>query len=58
MHWEIVDKTMSDEEFKCESCGLSFSTQEDLEENMKQHERAAELFRCEKCNMSFQSKDE
>jgi len=49
---------MSVEEFKCENCDLSFSTQEDLEEHMKQHKRAAELFKCEKCKMSFQSKDE
>jgi uncharacterized C2H2 Zn-finger protein len=49
---------MSGEEFKCENCGLTLSTKEELEEHMKQHERAAELFRCEKCKMSFQSKDE
>ena len=49
---------MSGEEFKCESCGLAFSTREELEEHTKQHERAAELFKCEKCKMSFQSEDE
>ncbi len=58
IHWEIFDETMSGEEFKCENCGLTLSTKEDLEEHMKQHKRAAELFRCERCKMSFQSKDE
>jgi uncharacterized C2H2 Zn-finger protein len=49
---------MSDEDFKCENCGMTFSTQEDLEAHKMEHQRAAELFRCEKCKMSFQSKDE
>jgi hypothetical protein len=45
---EILDETLSGDEFKCESCSLNLSTQENHEEHLKQHERAAELFRCEK----------
>ena len=58
IHQGIFDETISDEKFKCESCGLNFYTQENLEEHLNQHERAMELFRCDKYKMSFQSKED
>jgi len=47
-----------EEGYKCEQCGMTFPSQEELEEHMRQHERAAEIFRCEKCKMTFDSQEE
>ncbi len=46
------------EDFKCEQCNLSFISREELEEHVRQHERAAQIFRCEKCKMTFNSQEE
>ena len=48
---------MSDE-IKCKECGQTFLSDEELEEHMKQHERASTLFQCDKCKMSLGTKEE
>ncbi len=45
-------------EHKCETCGLTFASDEELERHVQEHIRAAEIFRCEKCKATFGSKDE
>ena len=45
-------------EFKCERCDLTFVSREELEEHMRQHERAAQIFRCEKRKMNFNTQEE
>ncbi|MCW4036944.1 MAG: C2H2-type zinc finger protein [Candidatus Bathyarchaeota archaeon] len=46
------------EGFKCERCNLTFVSRKELEEHMRQHERAAQIFRCEKCKMNFNTQEE
>ncbi len=46
------------EENKCETCGLTFASDEELERHVQEHIRAAEIFRCEKCKATFGSRDE
>ena len=48
---------MSDE-LKCKECGKTLLSEDELEEHMKQHERASALFQCDKCNLSFGSTEE
>ena len=44
--------------YKCETCGLVFFTQEELEEHMRQHERAREIFKCNKCGETFKTQED
>jgi len=44
--------------FKCGQCGMTFPSQEELDEHVRQHERMAEVFRCEKCKSTFSTKEE
>ena len=37
---------------------MTFVSQEELDEHVRQHERMAEVFRCEKCKSSFGTKEE
>ena len=46
------------EEHKCETCGLTFASDEELERHVREHLRAAEIFRCEKCKATFGSSQE
>ena len=46
------------DEIKCEECGQTFLSDEELEEHVKQHERASALFQCDKCKMSFGKREE
>jgi hypothetical protein len=48
---------MSDE-LKCKECGRTLLSEDELEEHMKQHERASALFQCDKCTMSFKTREE
>jgi uncharacterized protein with PIN domain len=50
--------TLSEGEHKCESCGLSFASEEELERRLQEHLRAAEILRCEKCKATFGSREE
>ena len=49
--------TMSDE-LKCKECGQTLLSEDELEEHMKQHERASTLFQCDKCKMAYQTREE
>jgi NAD-dependent SIR2 family protein deacetylase len=46
------------DEIKCKECGQTFLSDEELEEHMKQHERASTLFQCDKCKMSLGTREE
>jgi len=48
---------MSDE-LTCKECGQTLLSEDELEEHMKQHERASDLFQCDKCKMAFKTKEE
>lgn len=50
--------SVSESEFKCGQCGMTFLSQEELDEHARQHERIAEVFRCEKCKSTFGTKEE
>ncbi|UCH57645.1 MAG: C2H2-type zinc finger protein [Candidatus Bathyarchaeota archaeon] len=55
---QILGIPLSDEEFKCEVCGLSFLSNKELEEHLREHERASELFKCESCKLNFKTREE
>jgi len=46
------------EAHKCETCGLTFASDEELERHVQEHIRAAEIFRCAKCKATFGSREE
>ncbi len=48
---------MSDE-IKCKECGQTLLSEDELEEHMKQHERASDLFKCDKCKIPFETREE
>ncbi len=48
---------MSDE-LKCKECGQTLLSEDELDEHMKQHERASDLFQCDKCKMTFKTSEE
>jgi len=48
---------MSDE-LTCKECGQTLLSEDELEEHMKQHERASDLFQCDKCKMTFKTREE
>lgn len=48
---------MSDE-LKCKECGQTLLSEDELEEHMRQHDRASDLFKCDKCRMAFKTREE
>lgn len=48
---------MSDE-LKCKECGQTLLSEDELEEHMRQHDRASDLFKCDKCRMAFKTRKE
>lgn len=48
---------MSDE-LKCKECGQTLLSEDELEEHMRQHDRASDLFKCDKCRMAFKTLEE
>jgi zinc finger/BTB domain-containing protein 40 len=48
---------MSDD-LTCKECGATLLSEDELEEHLKQHERASDLFQCDKCKMTFKTKEE
>jgi DNA-directed RNA polymerase subunit RPC12/RpoP len=45
-------------EYKCETCGASFSAREGLMEHAKVHSAAAAQFKCATCGMTFKTQAE
>ncbi len=48
---------MSDE-VTCKECEHTLLSEDELDEHLKQHERASDLFQCDKCKMAFNTKEE
>ncbi len=46
------------DKLKCKECGKTLLSEDELEEHMKQHERASDLFQCDKCKMPFETPEE
>jgi DNA-directed RNA polymerase subunit RPC12/RpoP len=45
-------------QYKCETCGESFSTRDELMEHAKVHSAAAAQYKCPTCGMTFKTQAE
>ncbi|UCD45831.1 MAG: hypothetical protein JSV27_04920 [Candidatus Bathyarchaeota archaeon] len=46
------------EGYKCKECGLTFPTEEQLENHAQEHIRLAGVFNCDKSKKTFSFRDE
>jgi DNA-directed RNA polymerase subunit RPC12/RpoP len=49
---------LSKGEFKCDGCGQTFATRDELEEHAKAHMSSQQEFYCQACGKKFETQEE